>query len=76
MSQHLIREIQNLKQELSLLKEALGMGPGYGTDPGQVDIGKVVDNHEKRIKALEAANPTPKWEIEAKGPRVQRKQIG
>ena len=52
------------------------MGPGYGTDPGQVDIGKVVDNHEKRIKALEAANPTPKWEIEAKGPRVQRKQIG
>tara|TARA_R110002020_G_scaffold35609_3_gene107357 strand:+ start:3613 stop:3828 length:216 start_codon:yes stop_codon:yes gene_type:complete len=54
MSQHLIREIQNLKQELSLLKEALGIGPGYGNEPGQVDIGKVVDNHEKRISNLEA----------------------
>ncbi len=63
MSQHLIKEIQNLKQELSLLKEALGMGVGYGTDPGQVDMGKVVDNHEKRISNLEALSQSDRPDI-------------
>ena len=55
--QHLIKEIQNLKREVALLKEGLTSDRSrYGTDLGQLDIGKVVDNHEKRLARLEDVN--------------------
>jgi hypothetical protein len=53
MSQHLIKEVQMLKQEVALLKERPEGMSRYGTEMGQFDIGKVVDNHDQRIKKIE-----------------------